>query len=154
MGIICELYRISDSKIEELKKLDPDIAEEFLDENYAYIYGKYHKQNDTVFSLDKGWGVTRFLLQECDNSSDKILNKLDKRFIKSNDVKLINKVLELIEIGDLKKVYNKDKLIKNHIYGAKYDVYWEYINNYHLKLYKSAFKRASELNDGIATNHN
>ncbi len=154
MGIVCELYRISDSKIEELKKLDPDIAEEFLDENYANIYGKYHKQNDTVFSMDKGWAVTRFLLQECDNSSNKILNKLDERFINSNDVKLISKVLELIKIADLQRVYNQDKSIKNHIYGAKYDVYWGYIDNYHLKLYKTGFKRASELNDGIATNYN
>ncbi len=154
MGIVCELYRISDSEIEELKKLNPGIAEEFLDENYASRYGKYHKENDTVFSMDKGWAVTRFLIQECDNSPNKILNKLDDRFIKSNDVKVINKMLELIEIEDLQRVYNQDKLIENHVYHAKYDVHWEYIDNYHLKLYKSGFKRASELNDGIVINYN
>ncbi|MEW7278515.1 DUF1877 family protein [Aquimarina sp. 2201CG1-2-11] len=153
MGIICELYRINDSKIEELKKLDHEVAEEYLDENYAYVHGKYHKQNDTVFSMDKGWGITLFLIQECDNSTGKILDKLNDRFIKSNDVKLINKILESIQIEDLKNVYDKEKLIKNHVYGAKYEVHWEYINNYHLKLYKSGFKRASELNDGIAINY-
>ncbi|MEW7289388.1 DUF1877 family protein [Aquimarina sp. 2304DJ70-9] len=154
MGIICELYRISDSEIEELKKIQPEVAEEFLDENYASIYGKYHKENDTVFSMDKGWAVTRFLIQECDISTNKVLSKLDDQFIKSDDVKLIHKMLELIRIEDLQNVYDQKKLIENNIYRAKYDFYWEYIDNYHLKIYKSGFKRASELNDGIAINYN
>lgn len=42
MGIVCELYRISDQKIEELKQLEPDIAEEYLDLNYASIFGIYY----------------------------------------------------------------------------------------------------------------
>lgn len=154
MGIVCELYRISDNEIEELEKLNPDKAEEFLDENYASIYGRFHKENDTVFSMDKGWAITRFLIQECDKSPNKILSKLNDRFVKSNDVKLINETLNSIEIDDLKKVYNKKKLIENYVYHAEYDVHWEYIDNYHLQLYKSGFKRASELNNGIAINYN
>ncbi|WP_299339468.1 DUF1877 family protein [uncultured Psychroserpens sp.] len=150
MGIICELYRLSDSEIEELKKLNIDDAEEYLDEKFAWVDSVYHKQNDTVFSMDKGWGITRFLIQEYDKSPNKILAKLNERFVKSNDVKLINKELESIEIEDLKNIYNQEKLIENHVYHANYEVHWEYINNYHLKLYKSGFKKASELNSGIA----
>ena len=154
MGIICELYRISDSEIEKLNKLNSEQAEEFLDENYASIYGKYHKENDTVFSMDKGWGITRFLIQECDKSKSGILAELNNRFIKSDNVKLINEIIKSIEIQDLESAYDKEKLIENHVYNAKYEVDWEYINKYHLKLYKSAFNRASELNDGIAINYN
>ena len=154
MGIVCELYRLPDSEIEELKKLNTDDVEEYLDEKFAWVDSEYHKQNDTVFSMDKGWGITRFLIQECDNTTNKILDKLNERFVKSNDVKLVNEALESIKIEDLKKVYDKEKLIENHVYHAKYEVHWEYINNSHLKLYKSGFKRASELNSGIAINYN
>ena len=154
MGIVCELYRLPDSEIEELKKLNIDDAEGYLNEKFAWVDSKYHKQNDTVFSMDKGWGITRFLIQECDNSTNKILTKLNERFITSNDVKLIHEELALIEIEDLKNIYNQEKLIENHVYHAKYEVRWDYINNYHLKLYKSGFKKASELNSGIAINYN
>ncbi|WP_405368092.1 DUF1877 family protein [Nonlabens sp. Asnod2-A12] len=154
MGIVCEIYRMPDSEIEELKKLNIDDVEEYLDEKFAWVDSEYHKQNDTVFSMDKGWGITRFLIQKCDNSPNNILTKLNERFVKSNDVKLISKELESIDIEDLKNVYNKEKLIANHVYHAKYEVHWEYINNWHLKLYKSGFKKASELNSGIAINYN
>lgn len=150
MGIICELYRISDSNIEELKTMCPEKAEELLTNNYAYVYGKYHKQNDTVFSMDKGWAITRFLLQECNNK----LEKLNERYLKSHDVKLIAKILENIKIKDLKNIYDQEQLIQNEIYRAKYEVSWKYIDDYHLKLYKSGFKRASEFNSGIVINYN
>ncbi len=107
MGIVCELYRMPDSEIEELKKLTIDDAEEYLNEKFAFVYSQYHKQNDTVFSMDKGWGITRFLIQECDNSPNKILTKLNERFIKSDDAKLMNKALESIGIEDLKMPITK-----------------------------------------------
>jgi len=154
LGIVCELYRLPDSEIEELKKLHIDDAEEYLGEKFAFVDSEYHKQNDTVFSMDKGWGIARFLIQECDNSPNKILAKLNERFIKSDDVKLVNKELESIEIENLKNVYNHEKLIANHVYRGKYEINWDYINNWHLKLYKSGFKKASELDSGIAINYN
>ncbi|GAB5564277.1 MAG: hypothetical protein Wins2KO_13400 [Winogradskyella sp.] len=154
MGIVCELYRLPDSEIEELKKLNIDEAEVYLDEKFAWVDSDYHKQNDTVFSMDKGWDITRFLIQECDHSPGKILAKLNERFIKSIDVKLINKELETIGIEHLKNAYNQEKLIENYVYHAKYKIHWDYIDNWHLKLYKSGFKKASESNCGIAINYN
>ena len=154
MGIICELYRLPDSEIEELKKLDVDQAEEYLNEKFAFVDSEYHKQNDTVFSMDKDWNIARFLIQQCDNSQNKILLKLNDRFIKSEDVKLVNEALELIEIENLKKVYNQEKLIENYVYRGNYEINWDYINNWHLKVYKSGFKRASEMDSGIAIHYN
>jgi len=77
LGIICELYRFPDSEIEALKKLNTYEVEEYLNKKFAWVDSKFHKQNETVFSMDKGWGITRFLIQECDNSKNKILNKLN-----------------------------------------------------------------------------
>ncbi len=153
MGIVCELYRMSDSEIGKLEKLSYDDAEEFLDENYASIDGKYHKQNDTVFSMDKGWGITSFLLQQFDNSEDKVLNSLNQRFIKSDVTRRINSILKSVEIEDLIPYYDKTKLLENGMYGAKRDFTWDYIDKYHLRLYKLAFERASELNHGITLNY-
>ena len=152
MGIICELYRIPDTEIEELEKLNTDEIEEYLNEKFAWVDSKYHKQNDTVFSLDKGWSITSFLIQECDDTPNKILKKLDNLFIKSPEVKEMNRLLESITIDDLKSKYNQEKLIKNYVYRAKMKVNWEYIN-YHLELYKSGFKKAAEHKNGIAISY-
>ena len=53
MGIVLEFYRLSDEKIVELKNQSEKLCSEYLDDNYANVLGKEHKENDTVFSLDK-----------------------------------------------------------------------------------------------------
>ena len=153
MGIVCELYRMSDSEIEELKKLKPEVAEEFLDENYAYIYGKHHRRNDTVFSMDKGWGVTKFLLKKADFSTNKILNELDKKYIKSDIVKQINNVLTEITVDQLLDLCDPNELIQKDVYRAEIGKSKENIK-YHFELYKAGFKKAAELNNGIVINYN
>lgn len=153
MGIVCELYRLPDFEIEELKKLDADDLEEYLDEKFAWIDSQYHKQNDTVFSMDKGWDITRFLIQECDKSLIKILDKLNEVFVRSNDVKLVYEELRSIRVEHLKAIYDQEKLINNAVYSATDEVNWTYINN-HLKIYKSGFRIASEFNSGIVINYN
>ena len=154
MGIVCELYRISDSEIEELKKLNAEAAEEFLDENYAYIYGKYHRQNDTVFSMDKGWDITRFLIKQKDNTEDKFLNILDSKYIESGKAKRVNELLCGINDDGIKEVCDRKLMTEKQVYLAKRledwtePNFWNYILP-HLETYKKAFQKAVELNHGI-----
>jgi phage terminase large subunit-like protein len=144
---------MSDSEIEELKKLKPEVAEEFLDKNYAYIYGKYHRQNDTVFSMDKGWDIAKFLLKKADFSTNKILTELDKKYIKSDIVKQINKVLAEITVDQLLDLCDPNELIEKKVYRAEIGKSKESIE-YNFDLYKAGFKKAAELNSGIVINYN
>ena len=102
MGIICELYRVTDVMISELKTYTEDELLDHIEENYASVSGKYHKENDIVFYLDKAWDVSRFLIISSDTSENKILQNLygnpieDKvtyTYLLSNEVLKINKIL-------------------------------------------------------------
>ena len=139
---------MSDDAIDELAKLDDESAENYLDENYAYVYGRYHSQGDTVFSMDKGWDVTRYLLKKVDPSENKILHKLDDKHIHSQFVKEIDNILEGIEIENLISQFNIDELRLNRVYRAESGSSDQYIEG-HLNCYKQGFKRASEMNHGI-----
>ena len=152
MGIVCELYRIPDSEIEKLEKKNSFDLEEFLAENYSWVYGKMHKSDDTVFAMDKAWDVTKFLLKRIDSSKEKVLDGLDKKFIYSEEVKKINLILEKIMIDDLMELTSEKELTENKIYRPNSINHKDYIE-FHLALYKNAFKRASELDDGIVTNY-
>ncbi len=159
MGIVCELYRIPDSEIEKLKKIESEIEEKYFDEHFANIYGKYHKENDTVFSMDKGWDIARFLIKQKDNTEDKFLQILDKKYIESDEVKRVNEFLDKIFEEQLKEICDRKLMTKNQIYLAKRLEDWNEANfwNYilpHFETYKKAFKKASELNDGIVFNFN
>jgi hypothetical protein len=147
LGRVCELYRISDVDIDELSKLSYEESENFLDEKYACVDGELHHKNDTVFSMDKGWDIVKFLLKKVAYPKHEILNQLDTRFIKSKEVKLIHKTIKDITIDDIMKVLNIPEMIEQKVYKAGVDDK-NYIN-YHLKTYKTAFKKASELNNGI-----
>ncbi|MBR9847348.1 MAG: DUF1877 family protein [Algicola sp.] len=150
---------MSDSKIEELKKMESEVAEEFLDENFANIFGKYHKENDTVFSMDKGWDITRFLIKQNDKTEDRFLKILDSKYIESGKAKRVNELLCGINSDGIKEVCDRKLMAENQVYLAKRLENWNETNfwNYimpHLDTYKKAFKKASELNDGIVFNFN
>lgn len=154
MGIICELYRMSDSKIDELKKMESKVAEEFLDENFANIFGKYHKENDTVFSMDKGWDITRFLIKQNDNTENGFLKILDSKYIESGKAKRVNELLCGINSKSIKEVCDRKLMAEKQVYLAKRlenwteQNFWNYILP-HLETYKKAFQKAVELNHGI-----
>ncbi len=155
--MVWELYRVSDNEIEEFAKMEHDELEEYLGENYSSITGKYHKENDIVFAMDKGWDITRFLLKKSDTTGDKILNALDKRFIKSGIVKRINVLFDSIINEKIREHKDMEEMIQNDIYLAKrlsdWDDtnFWGYID-FHLKTFKSAFAKATELHHGIVIN--
>nr|WP_299172877.1 DUF1877 family protein [uncultured Allomuricauda sp.] len=155
--MVWELYRVSDDEIEEFANMDFDKLEEYLSENYSFIYGKYHKENDIVFPMDKGWDITRFLLKETDSSKDKIFNALDGRFIKSDVVKLMDKLFLSINTDGLREYRDMKKMIENEIYLAKRlsewddENFWEYIG-FHIRTFKSAFSKAAKFEHGIVIN--
>lgn len=155
MGIVCELYRMSDSDIGKLKEMNPDEAENFLYENYANTEGKYHKYNDTVFSMDKGWAIARFLIKQNDKSEDNFLKILDQNFIESENVKRVSSLFNTLESDKIKALCDRKLMVENRVYLAKRletwteSNYWNYILP-HIETFKKAFKKASELNSGIA----
>lgn len=149
MGIICELYRISDADIDRLEKLDTNDIEEILIEQYTSIYGAQHQPGDTVFSMDKYWDITRFLIIQTERFPVDAAELLIKTYIHSEEVKFIHEALRSIEIHDLMRAYHRETLIANHVYRAEYDLNWEFIDSHHLKVYKAAFAKASEMNSGV-----
>ncbi len=153
MGIVCELIRIPDSNIEELRKKPFDDLEEFLDENYSNIDAEQHKE-DIVFYMDKGWDIARFLLMQNDPSKENLLKTLDQKFIKSDEVWQINNILHSINNGKVKQSCDRNSMIKKNFYMAKTLEHWDDNDfwNYiliHLETYKKAFLIASEQNEGI-----
>ena len=74
MGIICGLYRIEYKTIEALIN-NPETSQNWNDENYSNVFGKYHIENETLFERDKGWAVAKFLLKECDSTKEKNIKK-------------------------------------------------------------------------------
>ena len=157
MGIILELYRMSDSDIEELRKLNTEDQEEYLNENYSNIYARYHKEDDIVFYMDKGWDIAIFLLKDKDTSEDKILQALDGTYIESREVRSINTIFEVIINERIKDSCDREKMIENRVYRSNKlepwggDDFWRYID-FHLQTFKAAFARAAELNEGIVLN--
>ncbi|WP_171037095.1 DUF1877 family protein [Maribacter algarum] len=149
--MICELYRVSDNRIDDLMKLNQDEAIEYLDENYGSINGKYHVENDTVFPMDKCWAIAKYILKQADTTDTKILNSLDNLFVKSKEVKPINQLFQEIINNGLKKHYDRKKMTEHYVYRAEMDYDWEYIF-VHIKTYQKAFEKASEMDDGIAIN--
>ena len=145
---------MSDSKIEELKKMKSQIAEEFLDDHFANILGEYHRENDTVFSMDKGWDIARFLIKQTDKSKDKFLQILDKKYIESDQAKRVNELLCGINSDGIKEVCDRKLMAEKQVYLAKRlenwteQNFWNYISP-HLETYKKAFQKAVELNHGI-----
>jgi hypothetical protein len=161
MGMICEFYRVTDKVISELKTYTEDELSEYLNENYASVYGKYHRENDVVFCLDKAWDVSRFLIVMNDTSENKILqniygNPINENFysmynyLLSDEILKINKTLQNIEIDDLYNSYDEEKMIEPNIYRAT-GFSWTFIKQ-HIETIMAAFKRSAELNEGLIIN--
>ena len=161
MGIVLEFYRLSDEKIIELKNQSEKLCSEYLDDNYANVLGKEHKENDTVFSLDKTWDVIRFLMIEADKTESKILSELygeslnqksygDYNFLLSKKVKAINIILQEIESKDLFEFYNEEKMENQMIYMTS-GFHQDFLEN-QIKIVKLAFEKAANSNSGLIIN--
>jgi Domain of unknown function (DUF1877) len=164
MGIVCEYYIIENEIIDNLKS-ESENAQNWIDENYSSVNGKYHIENDIVFVIDKGWAVAKYLLKECDITSEKILNSIDgteinkieydfPKFIYSEKVKEIYKMIETITEEKIRKVFNVEKMIENNVYNA--DFFDESNLDFlmlHIDTIKNAFRKATENENGIIINY-
>jgi hypothetical protein len=161
MGMILEFYRLSDEKIIELKNQSEKFCSEYLEENYASVYGKEHKENDTVFSLDKTWDVIRFLITEADETENKILSELygeslnkksydNYNFLLSKKVKVISYLLQEIQTKDLFKFYDEVKMENQMIYKAS-GFHQDFLEE-QIEIVKLAFEKAVSSNSGLIVN--
>jgi hypothetical protein len=161
MGIGCGFYRMNNDMVDFLKS-NPENAQAFIDENYCWAGGKYHIENDIVFDTDKAWDIAKFLLNKCDPTPNKVLQKLDgtkidprgdwdgSRYISPEQVKEVHGVLGQITFEKLVAAYNRQDMIDSHVYKADWfeDPNWDYIFS-HVDTMKKAFARAVETGDNI-----
>ena len=156
--MILEFYRLSDEKIIELKNQSERSCSEYLEENYAFVFGKEHKENDTVFSLDKAWAVIRFLIVEADKTENKILSELygeslneksygNYNFLLSKKVKVINHLLQEIQTKDLFKFYDEEKMENQKVYKAS-EFHQDFLED-QIEIVKLAFEKATNSNSGL-----
>jgi hypothetical protein len=161
MGKVCGFYRMNSEMVDFLRNNHENL-ENYIDENYSWGDGKYHKMDDIVFETDKAWDIAKFLLKKCDPSSEKVLQKLDgikidptgdwdgSRYISPEQVKEIHRVLEQVSHQKIVEVYNQQELIENHVYRADWfdEPNWEYLFS-HVDTMKRAFAKAAETGDNI-----
>lgn len=159
--MILEFYRIADEKIIELKNQPEKSYSEYLEENFASVYGKEHKDNDTVFTLYKTWDVIRFLITEYDETESKILSELygkplreksyaNYNFLLSEKVKIISHVLQKIKTKQLFKFYDEVKMENQMIYKAS-EFHEDFLEE-QFEILKLAFKKAANSNSGLIVN--
>jgi hypothetical protein len=161
MGVCCGFYRMSNEMVDNLKS-QPEHAQNYIDENYCWISGKYHIEDDIVFETDKAWDIVKFLLQKCDPSPGKVLQelygkKIDpagdwdySRYINAEKVRQILRVIQIISPEQIIKAYNHDEMIKDGVYRARlYDEPdWDYFF-FHIETMKRAFAKAVASGDNI-----
>ena len=164
MGIACGLYRVNKETIEQLRS-QAKLAQQYIDENYTWVSGKYHVEGDIAFETDKAWDIAKFLLKKCDPSTDKVLRGLDgipidaagdwdsPRYITPETVKVVHSVLNAVTSEQLVKAYNQEEMVQSHVYRPDWwdAPDWEYIDS-HVITMKQAFARAAECGDGLILN--
>lgn len=159
--MILEFYRLPDEKIIQLKNQSEESCSEYLEENYASVLGKEHKENDTVFSLDKTWDVIRFLFIEADETENKILSELygeslteksyeNYNFLLSKKVKVISHLLQEMRTKDLFMFYNEEKMENQMVYKAS-GFHRDFLEA-QIEIVKLAFRKAAISNSGLIVN--
>lgn len=164
MGIVGEFYRVEDEVIDYYRQ-HPEKSNDFFDENFSYVDGKYHNEPDRHYYTDKAWAVAIFLMQTCDKSANKVTSKIKGQlfdpsdwdtpsYIKSTLAKEIANALENITEAELRSAYNKDKMLAQKIYGAESvdDSNWEDYHLIYTKNFISAFQAAKKYGHGIVIN--
>jgi len=164
MGIVCGFYRVNKETIEQLKS-QPEQAQNYIDDNYTSVSGKYHLEQDITFETDKAWDIAMFLLKKCDPTTDKELKHLvgipinpddgwgSPRYINPQNVQIIHDILQTITLEQLAEANDQEEMIQNNVYAADWwdEPDWEYFNS-HIDSIKKAFSKAAVHNDGIVIN--
>lgn len=158
MGTILEFYRLPDEKITALRNQPERSYIKYLQDNYVSVYGSGHKENDTVFSLDKTWDVIGFLIVEADTTANKALKELygepltenyydGYNYLLSEKVKTIYQLLQEMQTKDLYQFYDDEKMENQSIYKAL-GFQWSFIEK-QIEIVKSAFQKSADTNCGL-----
>lgn len=155
MGIVCEFYIVKDTIIDDFLA-KPIVFEEYFEENYVYVFGQFHKEEENMFYCDKAWDIARFIIQRNNPSLEKLLgneieNTEGKSYIKSEEAKRINDILSKITLQQIEKNYNETEIQNSEVYNAEKFTKtenWNYILEHIGRFYK-AFKKAVENDAGI-----
>lgn len=160
MGLVCELYPIDDATIDKIVE-NPKWGFDFILYNYAEVGGMFHKQNDTVFSTDKAWGIADYLISKFAKSRGAQINVLGEqverdysgsdglRVIKSQEVKRVNEIIRQIDTSTISKLYDREETIKNYCYSADWI---EEVDGYvisHVDKIKEAYSKAASKDFGL-----
>lgn len=155
MGIVCNFLRVSNETINYLLA-NPDISDNYLSQNYASVYGKFHRENNTVFYTDKAWSIALYLLKESNSNlrvyleGNFLTNDLTDKYIRPEEVLIIYSNIKHIAPDTLKKIHDSEKMKQNYIYGADSFTIesWDYIKE-HIVTIQNAFTKAAACNEGI-----
>jgi hypothetical protein len=155
MGIVCEFYVVKDKIIDEFLA-KPSEFEDYFEENYVYVFGKFHKEEENMFYCDKAWDVARYLFQQNSTTLSELLgreieNTEMKSYIKANEVKKINEIISQITLEQILQTYNEIKIVNDYVYNSERFIEtknWEYVSK-HVETFYKAFKTAAENNAGI-----
>lgn len=159
MGLICELYRINDSLIEDILK-DPDWGYNYICEHYAWVSAPNHFTGDTVFSMDKAWNITKFLFLKYlatkgvhfdvlgQKANPKYSGSDDLYVVKSKDVDFINSIIKDIEVEEIARYMNEIEV--QEINGSDWIETDDYLS-YHIKNVKDAYREAALHGQGIVS---
>jgi hypothetical protein len=162
MGLVCELYRVSDTFIHALLE-NPAQAAAVVEARFEREDSKYRKDNDLNSQMDKAWDIAFFLLKEADPTQKVLANIYGTKFdptgfeslayITAAQVTEIDLILSGLTIAQIRQAYNLDKMLEENIYRA--DAFtldnWDYIKK-HIDAIIAIFKRAAEAKQGIIIN--
>lgn len=155
MGIVCEFYVVKDEIIDEFLA-KPSEFEKYFEENYVYVFGEFHKEEENMFYCDKAWDIARFLFQENNSLLEKLLgteieNAEGKSYLKAEEAKKINSILSQTNSKQIEEAYNETRIQNSKVYNAgKFtkEENWNYILE-HIETFYKAFKKAAENDSGI-----
>lgn len=159
MGIVCEFYRVDDNVINTFLTNPVEFEDCFYD-NYMNPYGQFNDMGNTSFYCDKAWNIASFLIQQNDNSEEKLLNGIlgkeikeveGMSYIKSEDVFKMNNILLKITSQQIEQAYDDEKMKDPYIYKAGWftkEENWDYILH-DVRTFFDAFKKAAEYREGI-----
>ena len=159
MGLICELYRVNDSLIDDILK-DPEWGYNYICEQYAWVSAPNHFPGDTVFSMDKAWNITKALFSKYlatkgvhfdvlgQKANFKYSGSDDLYVVKSKDVEFINSIIKDIEVEEIARYTNEIEVPENN------RSQWIKADDYlscHIQNIKDAYREAALHNQGIVS---
>ncbi|MDO4765366.1 MAG: YfbM family protein [Eubacteriales bacterium] len=131
MGMIANYQYISDSQLEELKKMNPKENEEYFD-----IIEEWNEKEETLLDIDKMWDVLHFVLTGVDSSapiegdalSEAIVGEVSidsEEFIAYSSKERLPAIIDALEHFDIESALENFSMEKCKAAGL-YPNIWDY----------------------------